>query len=51
MKEKPNTQKRANTGSTRLSLPIATQLYQKRKVKTNNTKPVLRKCQNLLQSI
>jgi hypothetical protein len=27
MKEKPNTPKKANTGSTKLKLPIATQLY------------------------
>jgi hypothetical protein len=30
MKEKPNTPKKANTGSTKLPLPIATQLYWKR---------------------
>jgi hypothetical protein len=32
LKEKPNTPKKANTGSTKLPLPIATQLYWKRKV-------------------
>jgi hypothetical protein len=41
LKEKPNTPKKANTGSTKLPFPIATQLYQKRKMKTNSTKPVL----------
>jgi hypothetical protein len=34
LKEKPNTPKKANTGSTKLPLPVATQLYWKRKVKT-----------------
>jgi hypothetical protein len=33
-KEKPNTTKKANTGSSKLPLPVATQLFQKRKVKT-----------------
>jgi hypothetical protein len=51
LKEKPNTPNKANTGSTKLLLPTATQLYWKRKVKTNSTEPVLRTCQNLLQSI
>jgi hypothetical protein len=37
LKEKPNTPKKANTGSTKLPLPSATQLYWKRKVKTNST--------------
>jgi hypothetical protein len=50
LKEKPNTPKKANTGSTKLPLPAATQLYWKRKVKTNGRKPVLRTCQNLIQS-
>jgi hypothetical protein len=36
LKEKP---KEANTGSFKLPLPIATQLYCKRKVKNNRTKP------------
>jgi hypothetical protein len=49
--EKPNTPKRVNTGSTKLALPIATQLYWKRKVKTDSRKPILRTRQNLLQSI
>jgi hypothetical protein len=31
LKEMTNTPKRANTGSTKLPLPIATQLYWKRK--------------------
>jgi hypothetical protein len=35
----------------KLPLPTATQLYWKRKVKTNSRKPVLRTRQNLLQSI
>jgi hypothetical protein len=38
LKQKPNTAKKANTGSTKLPLPIDTQLYLKRKLKTNNTK-------------
>jgi hypothetical protein len=50
LKEKPNTPKKENTGSTKLLLPVATQLYWKRKVKTNSRKPVLRTRQNLLQS-
>jgi hypothetical protein len=29
LKEKPNTQKELNTGSTKLPLPVATQLYRK----------------------
>jgi hypothetical protein len=32
--EKPNTPKKANTGSAKLSLPIAIQLYYKTQVKT-----------------
>jgi hypothetical protein len=51
VKENPNTPKKANTGSTKLPLPIATQLYWKRNVKTNSRKPVVRTRQNLLQSI
>jgi hypothetical protein len=50
LKEKSNTPRKADTGSTKLPLPIATQLYRKRKVKTNSRKPVLRTRQNLLQS-
>jgi hypothetical protein len=51
LKEKPNTPKKANTGSTKLPLLIATQLYLKRKVKTNSRNPVLRTRQNLLHYI
>jgi hypothetical protein len=34
--------KKANTGSTKFPLPIATQLCKKRKAKLNSRKPVLR---------
>jgi hypothetical protein len=44
-------EKKTNTGSTKLPIPMATQLYYKRKVKLNSRKPVLRKRQNLFQSI
>jgi hypothetical protein len=33
LNEKPNTPKKANTGSTKLPLPIATHLYNKRRGK------------------
>jgi hypothetical protein len=51
LNEKPNTPKKANTGSTKLPLPTTTQLCWKRKVKTNSRKPVLKTSQNLLQAI
>jgi hypothetical protein len=51
LKKKSNTPKKANTGSTKLPIPIITQLYWKRKVRTNSIKPVLRTRPNLLQSI
>jgi hypothetical protein len=51
MKQKADTGKEANTSLMNLPLPIAIQLYWKRKVKINNTKPVLKTCQNLLQII
>jgi hypothetical protein len=43
VKEKPNMPKKVNTGSAKLPLPIATQLYWKRKVKTNSRMPVVSK--------
>jgi hypothetical protein len=49
LKEKPNTPKKANTGSTKVPFPITTQLYWKRNVKTNSR--VLRTLQNLFRSI
>jgi hypothetical protein len=51
LKEKPNTPKKANTGSTKLPLLIPIQLYWMRKVKTNSRRPVLRTHQILLQPI
>jgi hypothetical protein len=41
LKQNPITTKKANTGSTKLPVPIATQLYWKRKM-TNSTIPVLK---------
>jgi hypothetical protein len=51
LKEKPNTPKKANTGSTKIPLLIAMQLYKKKKMELSSRKPVLTTRQNLLQSI
>jgi hypothetical protein len=44
LKEKPNTPKKENTGATKLPLPIATELYWKRKVRTILRNLVLQSC-------
>jgi hypothetical protein len=49
MREKPSTPKKVNTGSIKLTLPIATQLYWKSEVKINSREQVLRTRQNILQ--
>jgi hypothetical protein len=49
-REAKYTKERESTGSTKLPLPIVTQIYKKRKVKINR-KPFLRTRQNLHQSI
>jgi hypothetical protein len=50
-REKPNTPKKVNTGSAKLPLPAGTRLYDKRKVNISSSKSVLRKRQNLHQSM
>jgi hypothetical protein len=40
-REAKHNQKKANTGSTKLKSPIATQLYWKGEVKTNSSMPVM----------